>query len=385
MSLPARVKQVEVARRKHGDLIDRLAPALHRTDPLADAVAEELAAMPMGHAIARFDRALRGDAKDTSPAVRQLIESMSEVPAWVDWDRIERAGATLFRTGAAGGIVLGAKCLVHGYAAPAGNKPLVLSGKLRRGHVPRRLAETSRFVAVTCEPGALRRNGEGFVITGKVRLIHAQVRRLLRERGYREDLYCAPISQHDMMATMLLFSHAFLEGVRTFGYEIDHDEADDFIHLWRWSSALMGVEPELLPATDREAARLADVIAITQGEPDADSRELVRDLMEHDPPGARQRHPREIALAYGFCRTLIGDELADALAVPKTPHRFAIDVARPAIKRFDRLQRRSRFLREQAIEAGHRYWRMASMRDAAFEPPGRLEGASQKGNAVFRG
>src|SRR5436190_2004130 len=82
------------------------------------------------------------------------------------------------RRGLLGGLVLGARSLIYGYASPAGNKPLVLSGRLREAAAPR-LHETSKFVSAIVRPGGLRPGGEGWRISVRVRLMHAQVRRMI--------------------------------------------------------------------------------------------------------------------------------------------------------------------------------------------------------------
>src|SRR5690606_6100879 len=148
---------------------------------------------------------------------------------WVDWTRVDRAGKLFFRSGPAGGITLGAKSLVGGYCSPGGNKPLAFSGALE-SQVSRRLAETGRFVVATNTAGALRPGGEAWAITLRVRLMHAQVRRLLLRSGrWRSELWGAPINQHDMAATSLLFSVVFLSGLRELGVPVTREEAEDYV------------------------------------------------------------------------------------------------------------------------------------------------------------
>ncbi len=120
---------------------------------------------------------------EEAPAeLRALFASVDHVPLWVDWEAVNRGGAAFLRTGFLGGILLAMQSLVLGYASPGGNKPLAFSGRLRE-QAERRLAETSRFVYAVSQANGMRRSGEGFAITVKVRVMHAQVRRLIRASG----------------------------------------------------------------------------------------------------------------------------------------------------------------------------------------------------------
>ena len=87
------------------------------------------------------------------------------------------------------------RSLVLGYASPAGNKPLMLSGRLKEQAL-KRLNETARFVQAVCRPGGMRPLADGWQITVKVRLIHAQVRRMILKSGkWDEGAWGAPVNQ----------------------------------------------------------------------------------------------------------------------------------------------------------------------------------------------
>ena len=358
--VPARVHHVDAARSQFGAGVDKLLAALDHLDPLADNAVAELAHLPAGgHTI--VDAALHGDLRDAPPALRELLASVATYPRWVDWARVDRGCAVFLRAGFAGGLVLGLRSLPYGYAAPAGNKPLVFSGRLAE-RAPRRLAETARFVAAVSEPGALRRRDAGHAITLKVRLMHAQVRRLLLQSGrWDHARWSAPINQHDMLATIFLFSQVFLDGLRLLGLAIDRSEGDDFIHLWRVIGWLIGVDEDLLPDDETSARAASEVIYLTQGPPDADSRELVAALLgapaqtAHTPAQQRQARIR-MHITRQLCRHLLGDPLADALAVPRQRPALAAPILVRALTGLDRARARLPALERLATRAGRRYW-----------------------------
>ncbi len=386
MPAPMRYSNLAAARARFGDRVDRLAPFLTRVDPLADAVAEAIAALPPGRGFQMFSKAAShgiASMKEAPEAFRALFTEVERVPVWVDWPTIDRGGETLFRAGPLGGLVLGLKSLVLGYASPGGNKPLALSGRLREG-AARRLNETARFVQATCARGGMRPFADGYQITLKVRLIHAQVRRMiLRGDLWRGDLWGSPINQHDMAATTILFSLAVLEGLRQLGGRVSSDEADAYMHLWRYSGHLIGVDPELSPTSESDASRLADLITATQGRPDDDSRALTQALLAAPLETVhtevqRRAVERRMGFSRAMGRALLGDALADELGIEQT--RFSLIV--PLVKRMVRgseIVRGSVSVAEQrALVAGRRYWdrvvEMGLTGAAEFAPPTRLGG-----------
>lgn len=385
--IPTRFQNLERARQLYGDRADRLASFLTRCDPAADATVDAMAALPPGRGWVLLKRAIAGGIESVPEApgpMRDLFRELDRVPAWVDWPTLDRGGRLLLRSGFFGGVVLGTASLIYGYSSPGGNKPLVFSGALK-GAISRRLGETSRFVQATCAPGGLRRFGAGFDATVRVRVMHAQVRRLLRASGqWRTEAWGEPINQHDTASTSLLFSLAVVDGLRTLGFRPSSAEVDDYMHLWRYSGHLMGADPELLPAAEGDARRLWHLVELTEGDPDDDSRALTRALL--DAPLAKARNAAErrqadrlVEVSRTFCRALIGDARADRLAVPRSRLRLALPAIRLAVDRFERTRQASPTLDRRAFEAGERYWARAvslnlGISPAEFAPPMRLGG-----------
>lgn len=390
VELPSRAVNLAQARSRYGDLVDRFLPSLLRSDPLADAVADDFAELGREESRRLLDHALQRGIRSLAEApnsLRRLFEQLDHVPVWVDWAAIDRASDVLFRTGFFGGTVLGAKSLVSGYCSPAGNKPLIFTGQLeRRDRVGYRLAETSRFVVDVCERGGMRRYGHGFASTVRVRIMHAVVRRMIRRSGrFDEAAWGLPINQHDMVATTMLFSSAFLEGVRLFGFSITPEEAEDFMHLWRYNGWVIGVEPELLPTSEAQAIRLSDLITATQAPPDEDSCQLVRALVEapiHNAGGdakAQAMAKRQVDIGYGFTRCMQGEAMANALELPRTGARLIVPAIRGIVRRMERVGRRVPGYDSRLIRAGRTYWDQAielglAGRVAQFMPPAQLEG-----------
>jgi hypothetical protein len=362
--LPARFVNLPESRGQFGDRVDRLGAFLTRVDPVADAVVEEIETLPPGAGWGLFRRAAQegiASVTDARPALRAFFAEVERVPVWVDWEVLDRGGAVLMRAGPLGGIVLGMKSLVLGYASPAGNKPLILSGRLEE-QAGRRLNETARFVQATIAPGGMRPHASGWQLTVNVRLIHAQVRRMIVKSGrWDAAAWGAPINQHDELGTLLLFSVVVLEGLRQLGVRIAAADAEAYMHLWRWSGWLMGVDPELLPATESEGRRVGDLIAATQGEPDEDSRRLTRALLgshvrEAKTASDRTNAERLARFSHGMCRALVGDATADNLGVSSSSWRYVIPFARRLVSSMELVRENVPFGDVSALWAGTRYW-----------------------------
>ncbi len=364
------------ARGSHGDRVDRLAPYLMRTDPLADDVVSAIKELPQGQGWKQVDAAIAQGIRavpDAHPAIARLMESVDRVPPWVDWRVLDKGGEVLLRAGYFGGLVLGIMSLPYGYASPGGNKPLALSGRLTQ-QAPRRLGETGRFVQAVAMPGGLHRNADGFAITIKVRLMHAQVRRLLWASGkWDARAWGEPINQHDMVATTMLFSVTVLDGLRKLGFRIEKKEADAYVQLWKYAGWLIGVDLELLPSTEDEAWSLGQLILATQAEPDEDSRKLTRALLDVGQTAATTQSEKRFAervapITRTISRSLMGDSMADGLGIPRYRLPMVMPLVRAAVGAMESARSRSQLIDAYAVVSGTKYWRELVKRGLSDRP-----------------
>ncbi len=317
-----------------GTRAQKYAEFLWRTDPLAEAVMDEFARMPESKWRALLEVALAQGVEtvpDAPEALRALFRQLECTPIWVDRDQCNLGGSTFLRC-RLGFVPLALLALPIIYSWPAGNKPLALSGQLVH-RASQRLKDTARYVFAVSQPDGLSRFSEGFAMTVRVRLIHAQVRRLLLESGqwHWED-WGAPINQCHMAGTNLMFSVGVLDGLSRLGYRFKRVEREALIHLWRYAGYLLGVEHELQIADEFEGHRLLDLMFAFEPQPDDDSRALVDALMQTSftyVGNFKAARWCSVNLCYGISRGLIGDEQAAALGFPKTNWRFIVPIIRP--------------------------------------------------------
>jgi len=332
--VPSAYSSLDSAEVAHGTRAQKYVDFLWRTDPLADAVMDEFAHIPESEWRAVLEMALAKGIEavpDASEPLRALFRRMESTPFWVDRERCNLGGATFLRC-RLGFAVLAMLSLPIIYSWPAGNKPLALSGQLVH-RASQRLKDTTRYVFAVSQPDGLARFSEGFAMTVRVRLIHAQVRRLLLQSGqWRSDAWGAPINQCHMAGTNLMFSVGVLDGLTRIGYRFNRLEREALLHLWRYAGYLLGVEDELLVADEFEGHRLLDLIFFFEPHPDDDSRALVDALMQTSFDYVRGFKPGRscsVNLCYGISRALIGDEQAAALGYPQTFWKWLVPAVRP--------------------------------------------------------
>lgn len=380
---PTRVSNLALARRDYGALADMYCEKLMQGDPLADALVARMATMPRPEAQAMLDRALDHGIGAVSNAPKELIalfDSIERVPSWVDWDRIALGARTYQRTGPAGSLVLSAVSLMNGYHSSAAIKPLLFTGRLDV-MARRRLAETGRFIGETIQEDGLRRHAQGFKTTIKVRVVHAAVRSmLLRSPGWNSEAWGLPINQADLVATNLSFSIALVEGVRHIGLRFSKEEVDALLHLWRYSGTLSGCDVGMLPCTEEDAMRLAELLDLMQPGPDEGSVLLAKALrgaiMEERADKSVPESVRAFLLRYhdGITRDVIGDEKSDRLGVGSPEWKWVVRGMRPLVQASELVRETLPFGTRLAARLGNKLWletiaRELEGRAADFRPP----------------
>ena len=345
----------DAARAEYGPLADAYAALQKVGDPLADAAAARIA-QPDGRA--ELARALRGGSGVDS-AILAVVHDAQEVPAWVDFERM-RAGAGLQqRLGRVGMLILGAWSLVNSYHCGAAVKPLTFTGQLTR-KAGRRLAETSRYVIAVTQDDALRPGSTGWEMSVRVRLMHAAVRRMIRQSGgFDEQAWGVPINQADMVGTLIEFSAFIIAGARHLGFRVSAAEADGLVHLWRYAGHLGGVCPRLLEQFEspERLERFAHLVHMIQPGPDADSLALaaaMRDSILAPEAAWPERWAAQLILRIhdGLSWSLNVEGVAADLQIPNRRWRHVFDATRPLVGAVERARVRVPRLHAWAVARG---------------------------------
>jgi uncharacterized protein (DUF2236 family) len=179
----------------------------------------------------------------------------------------------------------------------------------------RRIVETTQMIVDVMAPGGLAPGGRGIRSVQKVRLMHAAVRHLIRQRGTWDPARGQPINQEDLAATLLTFSTIVLRSLERLGCDLSDTERVAYYHAWRVVGHVMGIDERLLPGTPEEGERFQHVLERRLYGASPEGQVLTRallQLMEHVLPGNLFD-----AMPATLMRHLLGDSTAELLAVPE--------------------------------------------------------------------
>ena len=313
----------EKARRIDPVLADNYIAHAFVGDPAADALVEVLAALPrkdgyrlIGAGVNQNDEELQ----DAPQEVRDFFRDIDEPPDWLF--QVDFApGISSFHRGSdliMQALVSGS--LVEGFSSNIA-RSFDITGRLRSQGV-RRLEQNNRHVVEIFLPDGLERYGDGWKLSVRIRIVHAQVRRLLRRSDeWDEDAWGVPISAAHLGLASAAFSGRLLRHAEKLGVPFSHEERESFMNIWRYTMHLMGIPPSILWTNQEEALKLFEVGAACEPPPDTDSIIMAHELIEAIPfvLGIEDQKERKelVKLAFSLSRALIGNELADHLKYPK--------------------------------------------------------------------
>ena len=316
-------------------------------DPLADAAVAalddldpEVAQRLIGAGMERDETALR----EAPHALREFFEALERPPPFTfDPAKALPGSRAFYRQSDLFFVGLVLHSLITGLTEEL-SKAFYITGRTA-GNLRRVKQNTRHLVEVTL-PGGLDRDGDGWKITVRIRLIHAQLRRLLTDSD-EWDLSTEGVPLH--MSHMALASTGFsafnLESARMLGVRLTDEEAAGFMHIWRYVTWLLGVPEALLWETEEDAHRIRAVAHALESPPGDMGAAIahgyintVPDLLGvTDPDKARKL----LGLLMRTSRALIGNDLADRLDFPKQSTFGALALVR--------MQRRFQILRSRLV------------------------------------
>ena len=313
----------EKARAIDAELTDRYVAHTTVGDPEADAVMEELA--PLGreeanrfiHAGMEQDEDVLGEAPRL---VRDFFKGLDTPPDWVDPSAFI-PGIRMFHRNSRlvlGGMVGGT--LIEGFTTNIA-KSFFITGRLRDQGV-RRLKQNNRHMVEIFMPHGLERDGDGWKLSVRIRLIHAQVRRLLAGSDeWDTEAWGTPISGAHVGFAITAFSARLLKHLKSLGASYNDEERASFMQVWRYTGFLMGIPETILYRDEEEALRLFKIGVICEPAPGMESIAMANSLIAAAPLVAGITEPdarRSLAKYVGsVSRALIGTKLADQLRYPK--------------------------------------------------------------------
>lgn len=291
-------------------------------DPEADALIGLLQTRYPDVAAEWIRRGIEGGAvalPEAPGAVREFFSEIERVPGWFD-PRLALSGCRAFHRHSE--MFLGAfvgAVLIEGFSTLI-SKSFCITGRLVDQGV-RRLKQNNRHLVEIFIPGGLDRRSDGWKLSVRIRLIHAQVRYLLRQSPeWDEAAWGVPLGAAHIAYATAAFSALLLKRAEMLGVRLSAEERASFLMIWRYSGHLMGVVPELLFTNEQEALHLHRIGTICEPPPGVESLILANGLINSAPivAGITETKARRelVKRIYQVSRALIGDEMADRLNYP---------------------------------------------------------------------
>ena len=294
-------------------------------DPLADELAETLVAVGGRERNRLLQAGMEGEQdalRDAPASVRNFFDEAGTPPDWVDLSGF-RPGFRLFHRNS--NLALGAMVggtLIEGFSTNI-SKSFFITGRVRDQGV-RRLRQNNRHMVEIFIPGGLERNGDGWKLSVRIRVVHAMVRHLLNNSDdWDAEAWGAPISAAHTGFAITAFSARLLEHLRNLGAKFDGEERASFMQVWRYSGYLMGIPDTILYRDEEDALKTYNIGLACEPEVSIESISMANSLINAAPlivginePAAR-RHLS--SYVYRVSRALIGVNLANQLKYPHYP------------------------------------------------------------------
>ena len=210
--------------------------------------------------------------------------------------------------------------LVEGFTTNI-SKSFFLSGRLRDQGV-RRLKQNNRHMLEIFMPGGMDRYGDGFKLSVRIRLVHAHIRRLLKESGdWDEEAWGVPVSSAHLDSPSPLSRHGCSTMPGDLGARFSDEEKASFMQVWRRSGYVMGIPETILYHDEADALRTFEAGLVCEPPIGLESIAMANALENSAPVVVGIADPsqrRSLAkYVYNVSGALIGNEMASALRYPK--------------------------------------------------------------------
>jgi hypothetical protein len=217
-------------------------------DPVADAAIDALAACGQKDVHQFIHAGMEQDVRALAAAPQPLqdfFDSIDAPPPWFDPASVD-AGCRAFHQYSDLFIPAFIVVTLQNFTSLM-SKVFYMTGRVTTPYGLRRIRQNTRHFIEIMLPGALERQGEGWKLSVRIRLVHARVRWLLRASGnWDEAVYGVPLSAAHMGLAAANFSATMLHQAERLGARLDAEARASFMQTWRYASWLAGTPEALL-------------------------------------------------------------------------------------------------------------------------------------------
>jgi len=295
-------------------------------DPVMDAVVEELAPLPQKQVHKFVQAGMDQDREGMRNAPQILrdffLEAPQPDPDWLDYEAFA-PGVRAFQRNSIpvlSAFVTGV--LIDGFSTLI-SKSFVQTGRIFDDGVWR-LRQNNRHQMEIFWPGGLRRHGDGWKLSVRIRFVHAQVRRLLgQSEEWEHDAWGVPISAAHLGYSIACFATRTVNYSEALGARYSTEERAGFHDVWRYAGYLMGIPETILFTDETHSLDIYRIGSMCEPPPTTEAIIMTNALINSAPLVAgidepKQRRALVDKVIYPVSRALIGKKLADHLRFPAT-------------------------------------------------------------------
>ena len=305
------------------ELADRYMEHTMLGDPVADALVQELDVLDQEQ-VHQYIRALMDGDEEASrqapEALRQFFRDIEPPPEWyysvdvLPGCRLFHTYSDLFLTAFVVSVI------IRGFTT------LISLSFFATGRVidygVRRLKQNIVHLLEIMIPKGLDPCGDGWKLSVRIRLVHAQLRKLLAESGgWNTAAHGVPLSSAHIGYAAASFSAMMLQDAQRLGVKATAEERASFMHIWRCSAWLMGVPDAMLFRDEQDALEIVRVSLACEPPLEEESIAMAHALINSAPIVIGVNGEKERAalakLGYRLARAMLGEETADQLKFPK--------------------------------------------------------------------
>lgn len=307
------------------ELADRYIEHTTIGDPVADALVQELHGLNQNQVHQYISTLMDGDkekSRQAPEALRQFFRNIETPPEWYySVDVLPGCGlfhkySDLFLTAFVVSVI------IRGFTTLI-SRSFFATGRVIDFGV-RRLRQNIAHLLEIMIPGGLDPQGDGWKLSIRIRLVHAQLRKLLTESDeWNTSAHGIPLSSAHIGYAAASFSAMMLQDAMKLGVKASAEARASFMHIWRCSAYLMGVPDAMLFRDEEHAMEIVRVSLATEPPFHEEGIVMANALINSAPivSGIQDSEERAklVKLGYRLARVILGHENADKLEFPRYP------------------------------------------------------------------